>query len=377
MKICLDAANLIAGGGRTHLIEFLNHFDESRHPEVKIEIWASSETLSLLPNSDYISKKTHRYLERGLIFRSFWQRFILSKSARGGQSDIIFSPGGNYAGSFRPAVTMSRNMLPFEWNEVFRYFPSFFFIKLILLRIFQIRSFRNVDGLIFLSAYAEKATLRVIGPSVKTVRIPHGLNQRFLIGKLGENSEKLGFSGRLVTLLYVSTVDKYKHQVKLIQAVSELRRISRLHLKLVLIGSSYGPSLTELKYAMKKYDPLKEWIDYKGAIPFKELHKQYKVCDIGVFASTCENLPNTLLEMMGARLPIVCSNYGPMPEVLRDGGVYFDPLNVESIKGAISQVHKSSILREEISSRAYQYAQEYSWQDTANATVDFLLSLKG
>ena len=344
---------------------------------MEIEIWASSETLGLLPNSDYISKKTHRYLERGLIFRSLWQRFILSKCASDGQSDIIFSPGGNYAGSFRPAVTMSRNMLPFEWGEVFRYFPSFFFIKLILLRFFQIRSFRNVSGLIFLSAYAEKTTMRVIGSSAKTVRIPHGLNRRFLVGKLAGNSEKSNFSNRLVTLLYVSTVDKYKHQVKLIQAVSELRRISRLNLRLVLIGSSYAPSLSELKHAIKKYDPLKEWIDYKGAIPFEELHNQYKACDIGVFASTCENLPNTLLEMMGARLPIVCSNYGPMPEVLRDGGVYFDPLNVESIKAAISQVHKSSDLREELSSRAYQYAQDYSWQDTANATVDFLLSFKG
>jgi glycosyltransferase involved in cell wall biosynthesis len=376
MKIFIDAANLRGGGGRTHLIEFLEHIDFSGS-DLFIEVWGSHETLTLLPDCPVISKKHHPWLERGLLFRSLWQRYLLPKLAKTGEADIVFAPGGNYSARFRPAVTMSRNMLPFEWREVFRYFPSFFFLKLVLLRRFQIRTFKNVDGLIFLSGYAEKAIMPHIGSSVKAVRIPHGLNQRFLMGERMGMSEKSDYTKRLVTLLYVSTIDKYKHQAKLIQAISELRLNSKIQLKLVLAGSSYGPSLVELKCAIRKYDPLEEWIDYKGAIPFNELHKQYKVCDIGVFASTCENLPNTLLEMMGARLPIVCSNYGPMPEVLRDGGVYFDPLNVESIKGAISQVHKSSVLREEISSRAYQYAQEYSWQDTAKATVDFLLSFKG
>jgi len=376
MKIFIDASNLRGGGGRTHLIELLEHTDFSAS-DLCIEVWGSHETLTLLRDCPAISKKNHPWLERGLLFRSLWQRYLLSKLAKKGEADIVFAPGGNYSASFRPAVTMCRNMLPFEWREVFRYFPSFFFIKLLLLRFFQLRSFKNASGLIFLSAYAEKQITSSIGSVVKTARIPHGLNKRFLTGSRKKNIKSLDFSNRPVKLLYVSTVDKYKHQIKVIQALHELRRDSKLQFELTLIGSAYGPSLNELNYAMKKYDPLGEWIDYKGAIPFKELHNQYQACDISVFASTSENLPNTLLEMMGAGLPIVCSNYGPMPEVLRDAGVYFDPLNIESIKGAILKVHKSSDLREEISSKAYQYAQEYSWQDTARETVDFLIKFKG
>ena len=32
--------------------------------------------------------------------------------------DILFVPGGIYHGGFRPFVTMSQNLLPFEWHEI-------------------------------------------------------------------------------------------------------------------------------------------------------------------------------------------------------------------------------------------------------------------
>ena len=38
---------------------------------------------------------------------------------------------------------------------------------------------------------------------------------------------------------------------------------------------------------------------------------------------------------MASGIPIACSNRGPMPEILRDGGIYFDPENVDSIKDAL------------------------------------------
>ena len=46
---------------------------------------------------------------------------------------------------------------------------------------------------------------------------------------------------------------------------------------------------------------------------------------------------NTLIESTCVGLPIACSNRGPMPEVLEDGGVYFDPENTQSIKRSIEK----------------------------------------
>ena len=72
-----------------------------------------------------------------------------------------------------------------------------------------------------------------------------------------------------------------------------------------------------------------------GFVPHDDLPSLLAGADLFVFASSCENMPNTLVEAMAIGLPIACSDRGPMPEVLRDGGVYFDPENPESIAAAI------------------------------------------
>jgi glycosyltransferase involved in cell wall biosynthesis len=37
-------------------------------------------------------------------------------------------------------------------------------------------------------------------------------------------------------------------------------------------------------------------------------------------------------------LPIACSNYGPMPEVLGDAGVYFNPTDIENTYEVITKL---------------------------------------
>ena len=46
-------------------------------------------------------------------------------------------------------------------------------------------------------------------------------------------------------------------------------------------------------------------------------------------------MPNILIEAMSSGLPIVCSSFPPMPEFLKEFGIYFDPENVESLQNSI------------------------------------------
>ena len=78
---------------------------------------------------------------------------------------------------------------------------------------------------------------------------------------------------------------------------------------------------------------------------------------------------------MGSGLPILCSSYGPMPEVLGDGGLYFDPLDVKSLEDAIMRIVSDIELQTLLSKKAYQRAQKYDWLVCANKTLDFLISL--
>ena len=94
-----------------------------------------------------------------------------------------------------------------------------------------------------------------------------------------------------------------------------------------------------------------------------------------VFASTCENMPNILLEGMASGLPVASSNYGPMPEILGESGLFFDPLDINSICSCIKILFGSGRLRQVLSKSSVLRAQNYSWPETADKTLEFLSNL--
>jgi glycosyltransferase involved in cell wall biosynthesis len=110
-------------------------------------------------------------------------------------------------------------------------------------------------------------------------------------------------------------------------------------------------------------------------VPQADLPGYLAEADIFVFASSCENMPVTLVEAMAVGLPIACSNRGPMPEVLGDGGVYFDPEDPAGIVGAVQTLIDDPALRAHCARRAHQLAQQYSWRRCAHETFGFLAEM--
>jgi glycosyltransferase involved in cell wall biosynthesis len=83
-------------------------------------------------------------------------------------------------------------------------------------------------------------------------------------------------------------------------------------------------------------------------------------------------MPVTLVEAMAIGLPIACSNSGPMPEVLADGGVFFNANDASSIAAAIEQIILSPELRLTITKQAKILSQQYSWKRCADETFAFI-----
>jgi glycosyltransferase involved in cell wall biosynthesis len=78
---------------------------------------------------------------------------------------------------------------------------------------------------------------------------------------------------------------------------------------------------------------------------------------------------------MVSGLPVACSNKGPMPEVLGDAGIYFDPESPVEIAAAIRQYLDSTELRTAHALASYQRAKQYSWARCANETFSFLAAM--
>jgi glycosyltransferase involved in cell wall biosynthesis len=156
-----------------------------------------------------------------------------------------------------------------------------------------------------------------------------------------------------------------------VEAVARLRK-EGYPVALNLVGPSYLPAKKRLMESINKFDVNDEWVKYHGPVPYLDLHHIYKEAHLGVFASSCENLPIILLETMASGLPIACSNRGPMPEVLGDAGVYFDPEQPIEIYRAIKNLINNPQLRLEKSQASFHKAQQYSWDVCALETFSFL-----
>jgi len=372
MRLGVDASNLRAGGGVTHLTELLHAADPVAHGFTQVVVWAGKSLLEKIEERPWLVKAWVPALDGGLARRIFWQRTELPQLVRQAGCDALLAPGGTGPGGFQPVITMSRNMLPFEWRELARYRRSPIGLRLLLLRFAQARTLRSAAGVIFLTRYAREAVTRVTGPLNGTSSIiPHGVSTRFFQALRPQSPIEHYSEARPLRLLYVSIVDLYKHQWHVVTAVARLRARG-LPLVLDLVGPAYPPALARLRRAIAACDPRGEFVRYAGAAANTQLPMHYAEADVCVFASSCENMPNILLEGMAAGLPIACSNRGPMPEILADAGVYFDPEQPEDIARAVAELLSSPQRRAVLAAHAQQRAQAYSWQRCAGETLEFL-----
>lgn len=206
-----------------------------------------------------------------------------------------------------------------------------------------------------------------------SVVVSHGVSPRF-IGLATAREYPEGHQRRPFRWLYVSIIDFYKHQSTVAVATAMLKAAG-LPVQTTFIGPANPRALGRFEKTLKEIDPKGAFLRYDGPIPFEELHRYYHEADGFIFASTCENLPNILIEAMAAGLPIICSSRPPMPEVLRNAGVYFDPEVAGEIAAAMRRVQSDSELRSRIAQKARGYAANYSWRACAQQTFAYLASI--
>jgi glycosyltransferase involved in cell wall biosynthesis len=375
IRLAIDASNIRAGGPVTHLVEVLRTAEPVLHGFERVCVWACESTLERIEERTWLEKRSAPALEGNLFKRIIWQRFVLSRHLRDWQTDLLFAPGGSIIPRFRPVVTMCRNMLPFEWKELRRFGISWMAVRLLLLRWNNSQSFRKADGTIFLTRYAYDAIRRVTGPLIgRTSIVPHGVDDRFRVDPEARRIRNEFTFLDPIRTVYVSTIDEYKHQWRVVEAVARLRR-EGIPISLDLYGSARASTLPRLTSAIDRFDGQGEFVRYRGPVDHDEIHECYAAADLSVFASSCENMPNVLLESMAAALPIACSNLGPMPEVLGDAGLYFDPEDSASIATAVRILATMPHCRVEKAFAASAKAAQFSWARCARETFEFLAAV--
>ena len=369
MILGINACRARSGGAIAHLTGILREVTPVDFGMHVVHVWSYPKLLAALPNVQWLIKHAPAELEYSLPRQLWWERFSLPGELRKTACSILLNVDAGSVCQFQPAVTMSRDMLSYEPGEMRRYGLSRAWLRLLILQYVQACSLKRAHGVIFLTKYAAKVIQEFTGPLPKVAVIPHGVGEAFR--RKQDDIIRPWSPGAAIRCVYVSNAEMYKHQWQVVRAIAELRR--RGHpIVLTLAGGGEGRAQRKINDEIAVTDPQHKFVRMVGAIAHDRLPDLLAESDLFVFASSCENMPNTLVEGMAVGLPIACSNRGPMPEVLANGGVYFDPTDAESIAGAIEQIIQSPALRLTIAQRAKVLSQQYNWKRCADETWAFV-----
>ncbi len=369
LTIGIDASRNRSGGAKAHLIGILSECNPAKHGIHEIHVWAFDSLLKQLPEYPWLIKHNPIALEQSLFRQLVWQATSLAGEVKSAGCDILFTTDASTLCRFKSMVVLSQDMLSYEPGVMSYFGFGIARLRLLAILVVQNLAFKRAASVIFLTHYAAKVIQQSCGILPNFVIIPHGVDAAF---KYSQAVTSWPLSGeRPIRCIYVSNAEMYKHQWVVVEAISLLRKRG-YNLTLSLIGGGKGPAQQLLQNMITVVDPKSIFVKQFDFLPHAELPALLAQADLFVFASSCENMPVTLVEAMAIGLPIACSNRGPMPEVLADGGVYFNPEDSESIALAIEKIIQSPALRLTITKRAKILSQQYSWKCCADKTFSFI-----
>jgi glycosyltransferase involved in cell wall biosynthesis len=369
INIGIDASRNRSGGAKAHLIGVLFELDPRKYNIGEIHVWSFRSLLNQLPDRPWLVKHNPASLEESLARQLIWQATKLADEAKFAGCDILFATDASTLCCFKPMVILSQDMLSYEPGVMRLFGYGLARLRLLAILLLQNLAFKRANGVIFLTRYAAKVIQHSCGLLPAITYVPHGVDEMF---KRTQVLRSWPINGeRAIRCIYVSNAEMYKHQWVVVKAIS-LLRARGYDLTLTLVGGGTGLAQRLLESAISALDEDKSFVKQLMFLPHPQLPALLADADLFIFASSCENMPVTLIEAMAVGLPIACSNRGPMPEVLAQGGVYFDPEDSRSIAAAVEHIIESPKLRLAISQKARMLSQQYSWSRCADETFAFI-----
>jgi glycosyltransferase involved in cell wall biosynthesis/GT2 family glycosyltransferase len=184
----------------------------------------------------------------------------------------------------------------------------------------------------------------------------------------GDTCRKLGVAAPF--FFSIATDFPHKNLPNLLDAYAMLRSRWRAGEppRLVLAGHTSG-ARTDF-YPRLESTALPAGVTFLGTVTRDQLRVLYQQAMALVFPSLYEGFGLPPLEAMAAGTPVIAMRISAVPEVGGDAVLYADGLSVASLARAMESVATSSDLRAELRRRGLNRIEEFSWDQTARATVD-------
>jgi len=293
--------------------------------------------------------------------------FDLAKRIRKDRPDVLHVQYTAPLGCNVPVVTTVHDVSYLEHPEYFTW------DRATQLRLTVGRTVNRAARILTGTEHARNAILRVY-PNLeedKVTVVPLAAAPEFRPisrdGAAATVRERYSIAGPFI--LSVGDMQPRKNHIGLIRAFARLvKAYPQLSHNLVLVGKPtwFSPKVQEAA----RESGVGGRIQFVGFVSDPDLLHLYNACDCFVFPSFYEGFGFPALEAMACGRAVICSDASALPEVVDGAAILFDPYAVDEMVRAIADVLLDAQLRVRMERLGIQRAAHFSWQKTAQKTLD-------
>jgi len=223
------------------------------------------------------------------------------------------------------------------------------------------------------SEFSRSSILKVYGDldEDKVVVVPNAAASEFrpISREAATASVRERFSIGAPFVLSVGDLQPRKNQIGLIKAFARLvNAYPQLKQNLVLAGKETW--FADQVHKAARESGVSDRIQFFGFVSDDDLLQLYNACDLFVFPSFYEGFGLPALEAMACGRAVACSHTSALPEVVDGAAILFDPYSLDEIVRALADLLLDRELRARTERLGLQRAAHFSWQKTAQRTLE-------
>ena len=231
-------------------------------------------------------------------------------------------------------------------------------------------AYRAADLVVALSPYMANLAMRSGAHRNRVAIIPNGIDLSE-IGHVPSRASSTSVGDEQTEILFVGRLAIEKGVDILIEAASLLKS-RRIPFRLRIVGS--GPQETLLRQLVAGRN-LSDVIDFVGPVGRMRLGPLYSSAHVVCVPSRSDPLPTVVLEAMACGLPVVGSNTGGIPYMIRDGvtGLLCRPGDFADLAVKLQQIARSPAIARRLGEAGrLEVEANFTWQKVGMALMKAL-----
>lgn len=230
------------------------------------------------------------------------------------------------------------------------------------------------DGFIAMASFVKEALIEAGFPKHKMLLLPNTLEAGIIDAK-----DNYALENPVCRLVYTAAIYPGKRQDFVIDIIRLLKNEgveASIDFYGEVVDKQYFESIVN---SVNNYG-LKDYVNFKGRVENDVLRHQLCKYDVYICPTKMEMSPFSILEAQEAALPIVSTNVGGIPDMIRDkwNGILVNQSDTPGFAKALSEMIKNQDLREFLGKNALAFVTVDNAPELASSKIrQFIESIKG